>query len=243
MKYSGNETKGDYSLQEVINFTYQHFKTRFDYKDRDVLKRIYIYKTVELSPDREGSPIVHYEINSRSYPQYSPYNKEHSGAKQRKYYHDYDTFLTMDELSLSTKNWKMRVGSGKKVKDAPKSKIKTIDKATKITWKKEQAKLLKNARTPAQKEKAKNYYSDKVKKHIASAPYLNQGDWAANVLGVNLDWIYRDAFAFFIHGHFFGKSEYALTRPSKLNPNAIPFLTKHSLRVLEKMLESGILDY
>lgn len=223
---------GDYTILEVLKFTQAKFETRFAYRERDVNKSITIKKVVELSKDRKNQPTIKYEITTRSYPQYKPYNtwtgkKQSKAYKQRKYAHDYETILVMDRLSINTKTWAFRLGSMKKVVDAPQSQIKQIRRSTLEKWKR------------VYKDKTK--LKKKIETHKRIAPYLSDGDWQARVQGINLDFVYRDAFALQFHGHLYGRSYYPLTRPSKLNPQAIPFFPKHTLRIIEILLQKGIL--
>lgn len=242
MKPSGNEIKGTYSLRQVLLFTHQAFGTRFFYEKRDVLKRIYVRKVIELFPDREGAPDIRYEITTRSYPQYKPYINKMRGKVQRSVHHDYDITLEMDELSMDTPFWKARVGTGKLIRKAPKSLVKTIDRVTRSRWMKERDIKLKNAKDAKEKKTIEEAYKKKISDHIKKAPYLNDGDYNAQVNGINLDFAYRDAYAFKSHGHLYGKWQYKLDRPSKINPKNIMFLPKHLIRVLEVLLQKGIIE-
>jgi hypothetical protein len=223
---------GDYTILEVIQFTQKMFPTRYEYRDRDVNKNIQIKKVVELKADRKNQPTIKYEISTRSYPQYKPYNnwtgkKQNESYKQRKYKHNYESILTMDRLSLNTKAWSFRLGSMKIIKPAPQHAIKQLRRETLAKWKRiyKDPKVLKK----------------KITAHKKIAPYLTDGDWQAQVQGINLDFVYRDAFALQFHKHLYGRSYYQLTRPSKLNPRAIPFFPKHTLRIIEILMQQGIL--
>jgi len=223
---------GDYTILEVLRFTQEYFETRFEYRERDVIKNIQIKKVVELQADRKNQPTIRYEITTRSYPQYAPYltwkNKNPpEGYRQKRWKHEYDSVITMDRLSLNTKAWTFRLGSMKIIKPAPQSLIKEVRKETLTTWKR------------IYKDKTK--LKKKIEQHKKVAPYLSDGDWQARVQGINLDFVYRDAFALQFHNHLYGRSYYALNRPSKLNPKAIPFFPKHTLRIIEILMQKGIL--
>jgi hypothetical protein len=235
-----DKIEGTYTLRRVLLNTYEKFGTRFDYMQRDVLKRIYITRVTELFADRPGAPTVKYEISTRSYPQYKPYISK-VGKKQRTVHHDYDTILEMDEMDLDTVHWKARVGTGKKIKKAPEKLVKSIRHTTMMKWKKERDARVKRAKTDKAKEKAKDWLKMKILEHRQSAPYLTEGDYVAQELGINLDFAYRDAAAFKFHGHLFGRWEYPLDRPSKLNPTNIMFLPKHLIRIVKTLMERGIL--
>lgn len=236
-----NVIDGSVTLRQCLFNTQRVFGTRYFYKERDVLKRIIIRKVTHLSHDRPGEPIIKYEISTRSYPQYDPYIRGKTGVKQRKYHHDYETVLEMDELSIDTLYWKARVGTGKLIRKAPKNEVETISRETRHKWALEKEAKLKKAKTPEEKEKIRQFYRDKAEKHKKGAKYKCQGDYVAKALGVNLDFAYRDAYAFKFHGHLYGKWEFPLTRPSKLNPYAIMFCPKHLLRIIETLLARGIL--
>ena len=99
-----NVLRGMFTINEVLNFTYQYyrFRNRFDYRDRDVVKRIIIKKVKRFQPDRVGEPLILYIIESRSWPQYRPYFNPKTGRKyQRKVKHEYDITLELDSLSIN----------------------------------------------------------------------------------------------------------------------------------------------
>jgi hypothetical protein len=236
-----NVIEGTYTLKELLQITRSKFRTRFKYEKRDVLRRVTIQKITELNPDRPLEPTIKFLIDTRSYPQYPPYIKGKRGIKQRKVFHDYDTILEMDEMSLDSKNWKCRVGTGKKIKKAPPTRVKSISRETRKKWETARDRELSKTKDKDKIAQIKKAYSDKVKAHVKSAKFMNDGDWVAQTLGVNLDFAYRDAFAFKIHGHLFGKWEFPLTRPSKLNMTATPFLPKHLIRILEFLMAKGVM--
>ena len=241
-----NEIYGTYTIKQVLLATYQFFHNRFTYEKRDVIKRVTIRKITNLHPTRALEPSIRYQIETKSYPQYPPYftGKDSRGriiTKQRKIHHEYDCFLEIDKLSLNTTHWKMRIGSNKKIRKAPPSEIKTIPKKVKEKWKQEQNRLVLKARTETQKAKAKRYYIDKVNTHQRRAKYLNEGDWIAKTLGINLDFAYRCAFAYKYYGHLYDRWYYILYRPSKLNQRNIMFFPKHALRLVEFLMNNGIL--
>jgi hypothetical protein len=230
-----------YTLRQVLLNTYQFFKSRYIYRERDVLKSIHIRKRTYLHPDRPGEPSIKWEISTRSYPQYKPYTNRKYGIKQKTTHHDYDIVLEIDEMSLDTTSWKCRIGSGKKIVKAPEKMVKSISQVTRRKWAKSRDDKLKKALTKEEKQKINDEYKKKIEDHRNKAPYLDQGDYVAQELGVNLDFAYRDAFAFRYYGHLYGKWGVALDRPSKLNPKNIIFAPKHLLRVIEVLMQRGIL--
>jgi len=214
-----NVIEGRYSLLDAIRMTYQYFENRFDYRDRDVIKRIVIKEIKTLHPDRPKEPTVRYKIETRSYPQYAPYLKK-GQRLQRKVHHEYDTIIEMDKLSLQTKNWKARLGSGKKWDNhPPQSILHSIYKENLATWDKNRIK------------------EHRAKKH----PYLSVGDYNAKVLGINGDFIFKFAYTYHLFGHFYGRSYYGWEPARITNPNNLLGLPKHLLRILELLMSKGIL--
>ena len=229
---------GTFTIPEVHNITYKHYKTRFTYYKRDVVKSIKIkeIKTIERH-DRPGEPrvLTKYWIISKSYPQYPPYVKK-GQSRQRRIAHEYDVMLEMDELTLTTKNWRMRVGSGKKwMPNPPQSMIKTLYPRTKKTLKN---KALRHTQT---QREANTLYKQYVEKHKKRAKYLDTGDYNSRVLGLNGDFIFRCSFAYWKAGHLWGRNYYGNVPATVTNPLNIVFFTKHQLGVMKVLMNSGVL--
>lgn len=231
---------GDYTLQKVIEFTKEKYPNRFDYKNRDVIKSITIKDITQI--ERHDVPegprqYKKYEILSKSYPQYPPYytGKDSRGriiSYQRSVMHQYDVIIEMDELSLSTKNWTLRVGSGKKwKKDPPQNKIKTLYARTK--------RRLKRKASRSDNPTAK--YRQLVKEHKRRAPYLDVGDYNSQVLGLNGDWIFRCDYPYYKHNHRFGRNYYGNVPARITNPSNIVFLPKHAINTIEQLMQRGII--
>ena len=108
------------TLRKLINNTYIYMKNRFDYSERDVLKRIVIQKVLVYDGKQPGEARTRYNILSMSYPQYPPYymsNKTkwgHPRTKQRTYKHQYDIIIQMEKLSLDCDAIKLRTGADAK---------------------------------------------------------------------------------------------------------------------------------
>lgn len=216
--------QGTVTLRQALQNTRAYVPNRFDYRDRDVIKRITIQKVTQLSPDRPDQPIVRYEIRTYSYPQYKPYInvKGKKARKQRTIRHEYDTVLTMDRLSIDTKGWKMRVGSGKDWEEKPPQKhIKQIYKENRKRWNKR-----------------------RKEQHKKKAPYLDVGDYNSRVKGLNGDFVFRLAYTYWKAGHYWGNPRKG-KKPSSLNPGNIVFLPKHAIHFIEMLMIRGILkrDY
>ena len=217
----GNVLEGIFSIKDVMQMTYQSkFKNRYDNKERDVLKSITINTVKKFNVDRLDSVEVKYLATTSSYPQYKPYinvKGKHSKT-QRKIKHSYDIIFETTELSLTNTKWKLRVGSQKIPRKAPQSEINSIYRENLKLWSKQ-----------------------RIKQHRASKKkYLNSGDWMAQVLGVNGDFLYRQEFVFAFNNHLFGRNR-ATYPPDITNPMKIMFFGKHELRFFEVLMQKGIL--
>lgn len=215
-----NVIEGTHSIRDVLLNTKKYVSNRYDYRERDVLKRITVQKVTQLSPDRPDEPSVRYHIRTYSYPQYSPYKqtKSKDAKKQRKVRHQYDTILVMDRLHIDTKAWKIRTGSTKTwIKKPPQKLVKTIYKETRQLWNKK-----------------------RITRHKKKAPYLDAGDYNSQVKGIMADWIFRQAHAYWKAGHFYGNPRIG-KRPSKLNKQNLVWFNKHQLRLIEQLMIAGVL--
>lgn len=99
-----------------MNNTFVHMRNRYDYSERDVLKRIVIKKVTVYDGKNIGEARTRFDIQSFSHPQYYPYytkkdSRGRSRTKQRTYRHQYDVTIQMEELSLDCDAIKLRTGS------------------------------------------------------------------------------------------------------------------------------------
>lgn len=218
---------GTFTLTEVLLFTDQFVPNRFDFKERDVVRRIIVKEVREVDVHHlPGSPRSNtkYVIQSKSWPQYYPYYRGRDSrgrtiAYQRTVAHMYDITLEMDRLSLNTRNWRMRLGSGKVWNlHPPQSQIKQIYRENRVRWD-----------------------SKRQARHRATAPYLDVGDWNAQAQGINADFIFRQSFARWRHGHLFGRNYFGNVPAVVRNPDDIIFLTKHEINCVEMLMEKGVL--
>lgn len=220
-----NDINGTVTLQQAIENTDKFFPTRWDTKKRDVIKRIRIRTIAYLSPDRPGQPQVAYHIISQSWPQYKPYytgkNKRGKPIKyQRSVKHQYNIILEMDKLSLSTTQWKLTLGTMKKwVKKPPQASVKQIYAETRKKWSKKQIETHKKKR----------------------GLYLDIGDYNSRKLGINADFIFRCAYAYWKNGHLYGRNYYGNVPAIRTNPNSIVFLPKHVLNMVEQLMHAGLM--
>lgn len=232
---------GDYTLQQAFEITRQYFPTRFKNRDRDVIKRIAVKQVTEISRhDLPGEPRIFkkFIIESKSYPNYPPYFTGHDSRGritqyQRRIAHHYDVTLEINDLSLSSKNWKLRIGSGKKWNKRPsQAVIKSLYPVT----------VRRLKRKASHKPNPALEYKRLVKKHKDRAKYLDVGDYNSQVNGLNGDWIFRCDFAYYVHDHRYGRNYYGDVPAHETNPNNLIFLPKHAINVLEVLMEKGILS-
>jgi hypothetical protein len=101
----------------LINSTYAHkeTRTRFDYKQRDMVKVIRIEKTDVYDGKQPGDARTKFTVRTQSTPQYWPYytkkdSRGRSRKQQMKYRHQYQVVIQLDRLSIDVPV-KLRVGS------------------------------------------------------------------------------------------------------------------------------------
>lgn len=253
-----DKIQGHFTLEQIIRITYSgKYRTRFEYSKRDVIKKIIITKQIELHPDGIGRPDTSIIIESKSFPQYSPYIKHVKGSgKQRKYHHEYDNYLSIvtDEngkFSMKSTDWKYRLGSQKKWVDKPPQKdIKSIYRETSEKWKKDYNKEIEKIKRKYEKkttlkdklalkkelDKAKDKYARQKTNHIKRAKYLNVGDWNSQVKKINADFAFRCAGIYAYYGHLFGRNaEQIVGKPADI------FLCKHTISLIKALCKLGIL--
>lgn len=244
-----NTIDGTFTLQQMLENTYtSKFKTRFEYKTRDVLKKVVLIKETTLHPDRPDSPTVTYTFRSYSFPQYYPYNK-HTSGKQKKHKHQYDQVLSIvadenGQFSMNSRNWKYRLGSQKKwQKNVPQNKVKTIFRETQEKWNKdkfqERERLIKRYSGETLKKKIKELdlkYKKRAEQHRKSAPYLDAGDYNSQVRGINGDAAFRVHPALEFWGHLYGKNSEGIPA-DPINA----FCPKHMIALIEYLIKINIL--
>lgn len=244
---------GSLTLRELIASTYTHYRSRFIYMKRDVLRTVEIIEVVELSRDRTKQPTKKFVIQTSSYPQYAPYDqKDRKGqyrtvtGKQRIWKHEYESVLEMDRLSLDTKAWSYRLGSEREIpKTFPWTQIKQLPELILKRWVEERDKKIDRIRASTKNkrelEKRVNQESKRLKEKIAAhkkkALYLDKGDYIARKYGINLDFAYKGQWGLFYSGHLYGRL--LKTKPPL---KKIPFATKHMLRLLDFLVRKNILS-
>lgn len=246
-----NVINGTFTLSQMLENTWKTKKTRFEYQERDVLKKVVVIKQTVLHPDRPNEPTITLICRSFSYPNYSPYNNHvKNGGKQRKTRHQYDQVFSIEtdsngQFSMESTNWKYRLGSQKKWQYAvPQNKVKTIYRETLSKWKKdyekecEQIKKKNSGETKLKKLKeAKKKYDKRKADHRKSAPYLDKGDFNSRVNGINGDFCFRCQKSFQTFGHLYGR----MTEESCSDSLENVFCPKHMLALIDFLIKRGIL--
>ena len=107
------------TLRYLLNNTFVHMRNRYDYSERDVLRRIVIRRVSVYDGKNIGEARTRFDIISSSYPQYYPYytkkdNRGRPRTKQRTYKHQYDVTIQMEKLSLDCDAIKLRTGADAK---------------------------------------------------------------------------------------------------------------------------------
>lgn len=162
-------------------------------------------------------------------------------GRQRRYQrtvrHQYESVLTVQELSMQTTVWKYRLGSQKKwITNPPEKHIKIPSRKLKREMRR---KAQRKAGPNATQREVNREYRKLVDRHKRNAKYLDVGDYNSQKLGINADFIFRDAWALRAHGHLYGNM--AVLKKSSLNPMEIPFFPKHGIALIEYLLQKGIL--
>ena len=118
MPYSIRNSQG-ITLRYLLQNTFTNMHSRYDYMERDVLRRFIVRKVSVYDGKNPGEARTRYDITSFSYPQYYPYytKKDVRGRPrsfQRTYKHEYDIVLQMERLSLDCDAIKLRTGADAK---------------------------------------------------------------------------------------------------------------------------------
>jgi len=213
-----NIIQGTFTIPEVFKLTKSYYRSRFQNRKRDHVKMIRIRKITVFNKDRKLAPIVKYEIISQSTPKYGAYIN--SRNKGRNIKHQYDIIFEIDELKLTSKNWKIRLGTGKSWKNAPQNQIDSIYRKNLQRWSPERI----------QRHRQRRHR------------YIDSGDWNAQYQGLNGDFVFRCAWVYKLHGHLYDRMYGAAAQrpPVKMNPKKIMFFPKHIISFLEILMNRGI---
>jgi hypothetical protein len=129
---------GGWTLRRLINSTYAHkeTRTRFDYKQRDMVKAIRIEKTDVYDGKNPGQARTKFIIRTQSTPQYYPYytKKDSRGRtrkRQMKYRHQYQVVIQIDRLSIDAPV-KVLVGASARWDFSPNGKPKKIKRGRNV---------------------------------------------------------------------------------------------------------------
>ena len=217
-----------YTLRQIWLYTYENYRNRFEYRDRDVLKSIVINDIKSYKKDRLDSPTKKFEVRTSSYPKYKPYSeiKGKDSKKQRKVKHNYDLVFQFDRLDWNSP-FRWRVGSQRKYpedKSINYNNIKQLNNPIKEKLEKKYGKGTKE-------------YKKAVERHKRTAKYLDKGDYISQEYGIMADWYFRIQGLAYRSGNLYGLAW--ITEPSDLRYK-VPFFDKHSLRVVQYLLTKGI---
>ena len=91
-----------FTIQQILVYTYKSpkFNSRFDYRDRDVLKTIKIQTVKKYNKDRLNMPEKKYVIISNSYPQYGEFQNEKEISLMQKSLYLSSRFLLLHNITL-----------------------------------------------------------------------------------------------------------------------------------------------
>ena len=130
--------KNNWTIRKVLQSTYSHqeFKTRYDYKQRDMVRAIQIEEIKVYDGKQPGQARTKFIIRSQSTPQYFPYYTKNDSRgrprkRQMKYRHQYQVVLQLDHLSIDV-NFKYRVGAQGRWDFSPAGKPKRIKQGRNI---------------------------------------------------------------------------------------------------------------
>ena len=130
--------RGNYTLRMLINSTYAHqeTRTRFDYKQRDMVRAIRIEETKVYDGKNPGEARTKFIIRTQSTPQYSPYytktdSRGRPRKRQMKYRHQYQVVIQLDKLSIDVPV-KVRIGAMGRWDFGPNGKAKKVKQGRNI---------------------------------------------------------------------------------------------------------------
>lgn len=114
-----SKLKGYWTINKLLNVTYQTHTNRFEYAARDVTKSLIRIKKITVYDGKHpGDSRTRFDIMSYSYPQYAPYftkydSKGRLRTYQRTYRHQYQVIIQLDTLTINN-SVKIRTGSDRK---------------------------------------------------------------------------------------------------------------------------------
>ena len=228
----GNPLLGNITLKDALIYTYQYYPSRFSNMDRDVLKTIIISEKKEFFPDRNVPPQVKFLIKAitYSYPQYSPFDKNKRGNKQRSHKHQYSIVLELESLSMDSRFRLLQGNSAKWNKTPPKYLLKTISKSEKDRIK---AQLNLSIRDPKKREIE---YKKRIEQRKKSAKYENLSDFNIHTKGINPDFYFRCSPTMASLNCLYGRNY-----NTEGEVHSMFFLTKHTIRLISVLMDKNIL--
>jgi hypothetical protein len=222
---ASNIDEAKYTLRQIWLYTYKNYRSRFEYRDRDVLKTVQVREIKTYTKDRNVTPVKKFEIRSFSYPPYVQL-KGKGSKTQRKVKHQYDCTFQFASLDWNSP-FKWRIGSQRRYPDDDSkinyNQIKQLHKSVR-------EKLVKKY------GKGTKEYKKAVASHKKKAKYIDRGDYISQVFGINGDAYFRTQGNAYRSGNLFGiawnKEKYG---------DGMPFFGKHDLRVVEHLLKKGLI--
>ena len=214
------------TLRQVWDLTYQNKRNRFEFKERDVIKKVDVEEIVSLSIDRLDQPMKKFRITSYSYPQYKPYVnvKGKKSKNQRTVRHQYDITLELESLNFDSRFF-WRCGSQRKWPNKiPQKSIKTIRRETMQRWK--------------EKYPDPRRLRQIIKRHKKNASYLDNGDYISQEYGINGDFYWRIQPILYSKGMLFGRAwNKDIPKDNKL------FFDKHTINIILWLLKNKKISY
>lgn len=228
------DPNGTFTLRQVLLLTHRHFPQRFRTRVGEELRIVHLEITkvhhreyATLASIRAGKTPEsrdYYRIVTYLEPKYKV--RKINGSTRvfgRKVTKSYQIILEIDRLSVDTKHWRIRLGTGKIWRKVNGDRFMAITK----------------------KERALNPNTAQLSKTKAlkSNSFLNEGDWNALALGLNADFIFRCSYIYKKYGHLYGTTQGLPDRlpPNKTNPKGIMFFPKHILNFLDLLTQMKIL--
>lgn len=218
---------GVYTIRQALAKTSKSlkFKNRFEYRERDSVRVIRIQKIHTMNwrgKNRQTS--VYFEVVSQSVPKY--YKKEQMRRVSffGKIKHQYDVFFKINTMSIHDTSWQVYLGSARRWDSKPpQDKLVSIYKENREKWD-----------------------ADKIRKHKKHRhPYIDVGDYNAQVNGINGDFRFRCCYVYEKLGHLFHKrgirlSAMEITKaPRVTNKRQELFLPKHIINLFETLIKKG----
>jgi hypothetical protein len=229
------DPEGTFTIRQVLQFTNIMFPDRYSRRipEKERLTGIHISEVTRYEwPEKqsltpgvrvEAVPKKYYRIVSTLRPRHKVLqiggNLRLLGKNIQS---SYEIIFETDELSLDTKHWKIRLGSGRLWQDAPTHALASIPKIA--------------------RERNVGIQEWLRTRSPRAALFMNKSDWNSLVLGINADFLFRCSFVYKKFGHLFGYTQGPANfrPPVKTNPFGVLFFPKHIINFFEVLMEMGV---